>query len=161
MRPNGYARPDLEVLRDTDRTRPRPGPPDDARTVLALDLPSDATAAALPTARQALRQALRDTGMSAERAEEYLTAVGEVLTNAVQHGRGPVQIRLLTGDGGWWCTVTDHGPGTDDPYAGIDSPLPGNPDARGAGLWVARQFADQVAITGNPDGVSVTVGVRG
>jgi anti-sigma regulatory factor (Ser/Thr protein kinase) len=115
----------------------------------------------LSTPRRALHRALRDTGLPSGRAAEYLTAIGEVLANAVQHGRGPVQIRLLTDDDGWWCTVTDHGPGTDDPYAGIESPLPGNPGAGGAGLWLARQFADQVTLAGHPHGLTVTVALRG
>lgn len=152
LRPNTGARPDREVLRDIDAVHPWPEPPNDAAVMAAVDLPVDARARALPAVRQAMRTALRDTNSTGGQVEEFLVAIGEVLTNAVQHGRGPVRVRLLTDEDGWWCTVTDQGPGIDDPYAGIDSPLAGNPDAGGAGLWVARQFCDQLTIDSTPVG---------
>ncbi|HYH32845.1 MAG TPA: sensor histidine kinase [Pseudonocardia sp.] len=157
LRPNAHARPDLEVLRDIDGAHPWPPPPPDARTALAADLPAGAGPVAMSTPRHAVREALRDGGLPHERAQEYLAAISEVLTNALQHGRGPVQIRLLTSDDRWWCTVTDHGSGIDDPYTGIDSPLPGNPGAAGTGLWVARQLCDHLTINNTPSGASVVL----
>jgi anti-sigma regulatory factor (Ser/Thr protein kinase) len=158
LRPNPGARSDRDVLRDIDTAHPWPEPAANARIVLTVDLPVDVQITALLPARRAVRAALRDTALPDGRAEAFLVAVGEVLTNAVQHGQGPVQIRLLADDdGGCWCTVTDHGCGIGDPYAGIDCPLPGNPDARGAGLWVARQLCDQLTIGDRAGEVHVTL----
>jgi anti-sigma regulatory factor (Ser/Thr protein kinase) len=151
-RANADARPDDEVLREIDAAHPWPRPPEGASTVLALDLPGGSTGPALSAARHSVREALRTTGLRDGPAEEYLTAIGEVLTNALLHGEGPVQIRLRTAHDGWWCTVTDRGPGIDDPYTGIDSPLPGGSGAAGAGLWIARQLCDQLTIDHAPVG---------
>jgi anti-sigma regulatory factor (Ser/Thr protein kinase) len=149
---NSGARPDGDVLRDIDATYPWPAVPAAARAVATVDLPTTANAEALPGLRRTVRRALRDTGLPDESLEEFLLAVGEVLANALQHGRGPVRLRLLTEPGGWWCTVTDHGPGIPDPYTGVDSPLPGNPAPGGTGLWIARQFSDQLTLTRTPTG---------
>jgi len=89
--------------------------------------------------------------------QEFVIAVNEVMTNALQYGGPPITVRLHHEAGRWLCVVTDHGPGLRDPNAGVDSPLPGNPQAAGHGLWLARQLCDELTITCRPDRAGTTV----
>jgi anti-sigma regulatory factor (Ser/Thr protein kinase) len=102
--------------------------------------------------RHGVRRALRDARVDGDQAEGFVAAISEVLSNALQHGQSPVQVRLHTNGRGWLCVVTDHGPGMADPWTGVDSPLPANPQPVGMGLWLARQLCDQLTITTHPTG---------
>ena len=52
------------------------------------------------------------------------------------------------------CTISDQGPGFDDPFAGY-GPAHGEDLSRGGmGLWLARQLCDHVDITHDDDGVA-------
>jgi signal transduction histidine kinase len=93
----------------------------------------------------------------AQAPRDFVFAANEIATNALTHGRPPVIVRLHHADGTWLCVVTDDGRGLHDPYAGVDSPLPGNPDARGRGLWLARQLCERVTISTGADGAGTTV----
>jgi anti-sigma regulatory factor (Ser/Thr protein kinase) len=58
------------------------------------------------------------------------------------------------------CTISDAGPGFDDPFAGY-GPAHGDDLSRGGmGLWLARQLCDHVDITHDDDGVRVRLTVR-
>jgi anti-sigma regulatory factor (Ser/Thr protein kinase) len=103
--------------------------------------------------RHGLQRALRAAELPDDRAERFVAGVNEIVTNALQHGRPPVQVRLYAEGNRWLCTVTDHGPGIDDHYLGIDSPLPGtNPTPAGMGIWTARQLCDRLVVTNSPAG---------
>lgn len=102
--------------------------------------------------RHGVHQAVRAGGVASERAHEFATAVSEVVTNALEHGHPPVQVRLHSDGRRWLCVVIDHGPGIADPWAGVDSPLPRNPGRNGTGLWVARQLCHQLTISDHPGG---------
>lgn len=101
----------------------------------------------LPVLRDAFRTA----------PDDLVIAVNEIVTNALQHARPPVTVRLHRGPDRWLCVVTDDGPGLPDPFQGVDSPLPGNPDAGGHGLWVARQLCDDLTIASDPGRGGTTV----
>ncbi|HET9500678.1 MAG TPA: sensor histidine kinase, partial [Marmoricola sp.] len=60
--------------------------------------------------------------------EEYLLGVDEVLTNAISHGTGPVTLRLWVDHDQVVTTITDAGPGFDDPFIGytMQSDRPGS-----------------------------------
>ena len=80
--------------------------------------------------------------------EDFLLAVDEMTSNAVRHGLPPVSLRLWTARDRVVCTITDGGPGWDDPFAGY-GPAHGEDLSRGGmGLWLARQLCDHVDITG-------------
>ena len=53
------------------------------------------------------------------------------------------------------CTVTDAGPGFDDPLAGYLPAHGGDMSRGGMGLWLARQLCDQVTLARTPDGFTV------
>jgi len=92
--------------------------------------------------------------------EDFLLAVDEMTSNAVRHGGPPVGLRLWVGDDRVVCTISDRGPGFDDPFAGY-GPAHGDDLSRGGmGLWLARQLCDHVDISGGEHGVSVRLTVR-
>ncbi|WP_232797146.1 sensor histidine kinase [Blastococcus atacamensis] len=97
--------------------------------------------------------------------EDFLLAVDEMTSNAVRHGLPPVGLRLWTAPDRIVCTITDGGPGWDDPFAGY-GPAHGEDLSRGGmGLWLARQLCDYVDIRGGDHhqgdgGISVRLTVR-
>lgn len=115
--------------------------------------------------RHAVAGELAATGGDADVVEDFLLAVDEMVSNAVRHGRPPVSLRLWTAPDRIVCTISDGGPGWDDPFAGY-GPAHGDDLSRGGmGLWLARQLCDHVDITGghgHPEeaGVSVRLTVR-
>jgi anti-sigma regulatory factor (Ser/Thr protein kinase) len=91
--------------------------------------------------------------------DDFLLAVDEMTSNALRHGRPPVGLRLWLSDDRIVCTISDCGPGFDDPFAGY-GPAHGEDLSRGGmGLWLARQLCDHVDIT-HDDGVRVRLTVR-
>ena len=87
--------------------------------------------------------------------EDFLLAVDEMTSNAVRHGKPPVELRLWIAADRIVCSIRDRGPGFDDPFAGY-GPAHGDDLSRGGmGLWLARQLCDHVDITVTADGVRV------
>jgi anti-sigma regulatory factor (Ser/Thr protein kinase) len=103
-------------------------------------------------ARDAVRAALGAAGIGGTPVDEFVCAVSEVVTNAWQHGRALVRLRLWADGRRWLCVVVDRGAGIGDPWSGVDSPLPGNPRPGGLGLWMARQMCERLTIDRSPGG---------
>jgi anti-sigma regulatory factor (Ser/Thr protein kinase) len=151
-RPNPRFVPPAEYLRGLpvpveplESTRPRLDAPDAADFVGLRH----AVAAELATVR-----APRDL------IEDFLLAVDEMTSNALRHGARPVGLRLWIDPERIVCTVSDHGAGWDDPFAGY-GPAHGDDLSRGGmGLWLARQLCDHVDITTGDDGAQVRLTVR-
>jgi anti-sigma regulatory factor (Ser/Thr protein kinase) len=109
--------------------------------------------------RHTLRARLATVDGPADLIEDYLLAVDEMTSNAVRHGRRPVGLRLWTAPGRLVCTISDAGPGWDDPFAGYGPAHGADLSHGGMGLWLARQLCDYVAIRQDPAGVSVRLTV--
>jgi anti-sigma regulatory factor (Ser/Thr protein kinase) len=107
-------------------------------------MPHDARHAVLAVAPDAVR---------GRELEAFLTAVSEAVTNAIRHGKPPVRVRLWTGTDRVLLTVTDHGPGLSDPFAGL---LPRNGlEPGGLGLWLAHQLCSHVAMYRDDDSFTI------
>ena len=87
--------------------------------------------------------------------EDFLLAVDEMTTNALRHGRPPVDLRLWADEKRLVCTVTDRGSGMQDPFIGYGPAHGDDLSLGGMGLWLARQLCDHVDITVADDGVRV------
>ena len=87
--------------------------------------------------------------------EDFLLAVDEMTTNALRHGRPPVDLRMWAAPTRLVCTVTDHGAGLQDPFIGYGPAHGEDLSLGGMGLWLARQLCDHVDITVTDDGVRV------
>jgi anti-sigma regulatory factor (Ser/Thr protein kinase) len=94
--------------------------------------------------RKLVRTAALDAGLPHEKGDALVTAVNEITTNAVVHGRPPAVLRVWTGAEEVICEVRDAGPGIDDVLAGQF--LPSSESIGGRGLWLARVLCDAVEI---------------
>ncbi len=138
--PAEYLRRLPEPLEPLQATRPR----------LAVDDVADPIAL-----RHAVAAELAAVRGPREVVEDFLLAVDETTSNAIRHGAPPVGLRLWTSADRLVCTVTDGGPGPDDPFAGY-GPAHGDDLSRGGmGVWLARQLCDHVDISSGSDGVTV------
>jgi anti-sigma regulatory factor (Ser/Thr protein kinase) len=87
--------------------------------------------------------------------EDFLIAIDEMTSNALRHGRAPVSLRLWISSDRLICSISDHGTGWDDPFAGYGPAHGENLSHGGMGLWLARQLCDHVDIRRGEHGASV------
>jgi len=99
-------------------------------------------------------------GLPYERIQDLVLVVHELATNAVRHGGGRGEMRLWQDDtGDIVCRISDAGTVGNKLHAqGFGPPAPHV--AGGRGLWLVRQFADEVDIQSGPDGTHVMITVR-
>jgi anti-sigma regulatory factor (Ser/Thr protein kinase) len=95
-----------------------------------------------------------------EAVEDLLLAVDEMTSNAVRHGRPPVDLELWTGDERVVCRITDRGSGPQDPFAGYGPAHGADLSRGGMGLWLARQLCDHVHVARTASGTSVRLVTR-
>lgn len=129
-----------------------------ARLLLAAAITADQ----LPAVRHRVATLARGCGLGEERADDWVTAVNELMTNVVRHGGGAGELRVWRG-GHLICEVRDNGPG----FSATDylSPRhrPALSQTGGMGLWIARQMTDDLEIDSGPAGtvVRITTAVPG
>ncbi|HEY6425086.1 MAG TPA: sensor histidine kinase [Pseudonocardiaceae bacterium] len=92
-------------------------------------------------------------GATAQSVEQFVQAVDEVATNAIEHGGGSGVLQVWTGPHTMSCEVSDVGGGLRDPLAGHLPPPTGR--AGGRGLWLARQLCDLVELRSDSAGTTV------
>jgi anti-sigma regulatory factor (Ser/Thr protein kinase) len=91
-------------------------------------------------------------GAAVQAAEQFVQAVDEVATNAIDHGGGSGVLRVWTDPQQISCEISDTGAGLRDSLAGR---LPTGFTVRGRGLWMARQLCDLVELHSDPAGTTV------
>ena len=105
--------------------------------------------------RHAVAATLAHTSGPRDRVEDFLLAVDEMVSNAVRHGRPPVDLQLWCSAGKLVCRIADRGEGVLDPFAGF-GPAHGEDLSRGGmGLWLARQLCDHVDVARTGDAATV------
>lgn len=105
-------------------------------------------------ARRAASLAAARAGIADREIADFVTAVSEVVTNAIEHGAAPVSVRCWVGDGRIVLCVDDAGPGPTDPFVGL-MPTLADPGTGGLGLWIAHQLCTDVAVMATAGGCSV------
>ena len=148
---NGSCRPspsyvDPAVFNAESDKLPLPEPP-----ASALRLKFDGVSQ-LSTLRGFVISYVTWAGAGVQAAEQFVQAVDEVATNAIDHGGGSGLLRVWTDPQRMSCDVSDTGGGLRDPLAGR---LPTGFTARGRGLWLARQLCDLVELHSDPAGTTV------
>lgn len=83
-----------------------------------------------------LHRMLVDNASGAEVAAKVALVATELAGNALLHGRAPVEVRLLNGDGRWLIDVADSDLANAPTVAG-----PGQATAGGRGLRIARALS--------------------
>ena len=90
-------------------------------------------------------RALADGSGFAERDNDIILALDELLANAQEHGRPPIEVNAWS-DGRLVIEVTDSGGGFD--YQEVLASHPPAVDlTRGRGLWIVRQLSDTLRVT--------------
>ena len=103
-------------------------------------------------ARQAVREAARRVLTTAEE-EDLVVAVSEAVTNALLHGRPPVEMRIWRGTDRLVVAVRDGGAGPKDPFSGL---LPAaDTSAGGRGLWITHQSVNHATSERHADGYTL------
>jgi anti-sigma regulatory factor (Ser/Thr protein kinase) len=102
--------------------------------------------------RKAVAESATASGVDTGRAEDFVLAVNEVASNAVEHGYGVGEIRIWQRSGQLICEIHDKGL-LADPLPGLRPPHPSN--ARGRGLWIARQLCDMLHVWSDATGTHV------
>jgi anti-sigma regulatory factor (Ser/Thr protein kinase) len=143
---DGYEEPDVLLGRS-------PVPPPDV-----LEARPPAVTLIGPTAAEA-RHVVADLALrsflGAEDIENLVVGVSETVANAVLYGRPPVQVKMWAVPDRLLVTVTDQGPGPQDPFVGL---LPGRSSEAGfggLGLWITHQLCDQVTLVREADRFTV------
>jgi anti-sigma regulatory factor (Ser/Thr protein kinase) len=136
------------------------GSPPDPSTLQAARLLLDAgfTVEDVTAVRRRVEEASRDAGLDPSRVDDWITAVNELMTNAVRHGGGRGRVRLWRG-ARLTCEVSDGGPGfpADDYLARRERPAV--TATGGIGLWIVRQLTDSVHINSGPGGTTARISV--
>jgi anti-sigma regulatory factor (Ser/Thr protein kinase) len=127
--------------------------------VLNLKLPAEPDAS--HTARDAVANFASQEGVAGDDLEPFLTALGEALANAVEHGRPtakPIALQVRIGLGRISATVRDYGRGfAIDPKTGTTLPPPTS--ERGRGIPIIRRCSDVFTVKSAPGkGTAVTFG---
>lgn len=140
--------PDYRVPREVLADRPVPAP------VLlgAPDMRMVFGAWQLNEVRAAVERSLLAYGYGRDRAEDVVLAVNEVATNAVEHGSGEAFISVWEATDGFVFEVQDGG-ALRDPLPGLRAPHPS--EARGRGVWIARQMCDSLHVWPDRTGTHV------
>ena len=97
-------------------------------------------------------------GLARDRLSDFVTAVNELITNAVRHGGGQGFLRLWAASGEVVCEVTDSGGGLPAGAQGQDRPALQQPGGRG--LWLAAKLADTLKVTTGEKGTAVRISTR-
>ena len=106
-------------------------------------------------ARRAARSLQNLTSAADFDIDDVALAASEAVTNALTHGVQPVTMRLWAAPHRIIATISDHGSGPTDPFAGL-LPTEGS-QSGGLGLWIAHQVCDHVTIATTEDGFTLTL----
>lgn len=95
-------------------------------------------------------------GLHAQRLEDFVLAVNEIVTNAVRHAGGHGRLRMWLVGAILQCEVVDQGRGIpDDEDEG--TVLPPSYAVSGRGLWLARHLCDTLTVHTGPEGTTITL----
>ena len=104
--------------------------------------------------RRALARHLLAAGLDGQRLDDFVTAINEAMTNAVQHGGGWGELRLWR-DRELVCEIRDRGPGLSESVSVPRAQRPRPSATGGMGLWLAQELADSIDVDSGGDGLRV------
>jgi anti-sigma regulatory factor (Ser/Thr protein kinase) len=104
------------------------------------------------TARRFVREAAAELGLTRARLDDAVSAVNEVVINALQHGGGLREVRAWSRPDAVVVEADDAGGRLGDVCAGFRPP---SATSERSGLWLARQLSDRLAIRNGPAGTTV------
>jgi anti-sigma regulatory factor (Ser/Thr protein kinase) len=87
-----------------------------------------------------------EAGLTAPALDDLRVAAGEIVNNAILHGRRPHWVHVWATDDELLCEVQDAGAGIASTVTGFVIPPLDAPAGRG--VWIARQLCDQLEVAG-------------
>jgi anti-sigma regulatory factor (Ser/Thr protein kinase) len=120
--------------------------------MLCLDLGVDN----LYTMRAAVAAHASRFGLTESKVDRLLVVATELAANTIRHADGTGTLRLWRDGDAVRCQVSDRGPGIADPQHAGTAPVALISDG-GRGLWLSRRLSDQLTITDQNGGSTVTV----
>jgi anti-sigma regulatory factor (Ser/Thr protein kinase) len=118
-------------------------PPDAEELCVTLD--------ALRDARGLVRASAEDAGLG-ERADDFVLAVNEVLSNSLSHAHEAGTLRIWTEADGLVCEVRDSG-WISKPLVGREEPAAGQ--VGGHGIWLVNLVCDLVQVRSSEQGSTI------
>lgn len=109
-------------------------------------------------ARHAAERLARRAGLGTLPTDSLLHGVTEVVTNAVLHGRPPVELWAWTAGGRVVVAVRDAGDGPRDPFAGL-LPKEQLEKESGRGLSITHQLCPETTLSRSREGFTVRMAV--
>ncbi|MGH3829037.1 MAG: ATP-binding protein [Pseudonocardiaceae bacterium] len=103
--------------------------------------------AQLSALRRSVAAYATPAGLSPARGEDFVLAVSEIASNALEHGTPPAAVSLWTTTSSVICQISDTGEYA-EPLAGLLHPS--TPQRRGRGLRLAHQLCDQFYLWPHP-----------
>jgi anti-sigma regulatory factor (Ser/Thr protein kinase) len=146
----GVVRDNLEVRTPGDvlTERPAPAPVDLGLPHLKMSF----TPWQLIELRGAVADAISGVELAGDQAQDFVLAVNEVASNAVEHGNSVGELHIWRNDHELVCDVHNTGP-LSEPLPGLRPPHPSS--TRGRGMWIARQLCDLLHVWTDVHGTHV------
>jgi serine/threonine-protein kinase RsbW len=109
--------------------------------------------------RHAATAACAAAGLDTARADQFVLALSEVVTNAITHAGGCRELRIELVDDALIADVIAAGPGPDAAAFPLNVPAPDQPHGRG--LWLIRRCVDRIEISAHRVGhrIRLVIGV--
>jgi serine/threonine-protein kinase RsbW len=123
-----------------------------------VDVMQEVTASQCAEIRRRVLAVAGQAGLSDDQAARFTLAVNEVVINAVTHGGGRVTVVFQIIGSSVVLEVQDEGTGIPSTVTGE---LPPADASGGRGIWLARQFCDDITIRNGATGASVRLVARG
>jgi anti-sigma regulatory factor (Ser/Thr protein kinase) len=105
----------------------------------------------LRDARELVRRRACEAGLG-RRADDFIIAVNEILSNSLNHAGEDGTLRIWEEDDGLVCEVRDRGHIV-QPLIGRAEPAPGQ--VGGHGIWLVNLVCDLVQVRSSDDGSTV------
>ncbi len=116
---------------------------------------NDVNAADLRRVRGLVEGAAAQAGIAASRIDNFVTAVNEIVLNAILYADGARSVAVQPTSDGLLVEVNDGGPGLPAHIAEHGPRLPPPTAESGRGLWLARQFSQRLYIWNTAHGLTV------
>src|SRR5262245_37897940 len=111
----------------------------------------------IATVRRAVTEFAAWNGLPERQRSDFVLAVNELVTNAIQHGGGNGDVRLWRTADALWCEVSDRGPGLPPDRRDGKYRRPPAHASGGRGLWLVHRLCDEVTISTGGRGTTVRV----
>ncbi|NGM16252.1 ATP-binding protein [Verrucosispora sp. WMMA2044] len=114
----------------------------------------------LARVRGEVEAASRRCGLDDDQVEDWITAVNELMINAIRHGGGRGTVRLLLVNDRMACEIGDCGPGFNIADYVPRRERPSLSSNGGMGLWVVEQMTKFLLLDSGPAGTTIRITPR-